>query len=165
MSAGAYLLVKFNDREKLIPAIQSLTDASGISRWNAIDGDYNLVLKLNDHKDPVLDRVRKLDGFSSVLSCDLTADNEPEDSLLQPDFSYSYVFIEAEKDKKQLVETALVGLEMVAFCSPASGGADFVVLVRGQNFDAIDRVVNNQMRVIDGVVRLKQDRVIHLDRV
>ncbi|HKK21495.1 MAG TPA: hypothetical protein VJ983_08490, partial [candidate division Zixibacteria bacterium] len=70
MSAGTYLLVKFNDREKLIPAIQSLGDTSGISRWNAIDGDYNLVLKLNNHKEPVIDRVRRLDGFSGVLSCD-----------------------------------------------------------------------------------------------
>lgn len=165
MSAGAYVLVKFNDREKLIPAIESLNDASAITRWNAIDGEYNLVLKLSGSKETVIDRVRKLDGFSALLSCDIEADNEPDDSLAEVDFAYSYVFIEAEAEKKQAVETALSKLDAVAFCSPASGDADFVALVKGQTFDAIDRVVNDRMRVIDGVVRLKQDRVIHLDRV
>ena len=165
MSAGAYLLVKFNDREKLLPAIQSLNGADGISRRIAIDGDYSLLLKLKDKDESVLDRVRRLDGFSSVLFCELRADNEPDDSLIATDYSYSYVFIETEKDRKKSVQQELSNISEVAFCSLTTGDADLVALVKGQNFSTIDRVVNNQMRVIDGVVRLKQDRVIHLDRV
>ena len=47
----------------------------------------------------------------------------------------------------------------------AGDGAELVAVVNGDSFQSIDRAVNDQIRLIDGVLRLKQDRVINLRNI
>ncbi|UCD64687.1 MAG: Lrp/AsnC ligand binding domain-containing protein [Candidatus Zixiibacteriota bacterium] len=164
MSAGAYVLVKFDNREKLPAALEALSGSKDIARWDAVDGHYNLVLRLTDNRKSVEDKIRKMEGFSGLSSCELQTGGE-EDVPLSTEYCYSYVFIEAERFKQKAVQTALAKNEAVVFCSPVSGGCDLIALVRGESFDIIDRTVNDFIRPLDGVLRLKQERVILLDRM
>ena len=164
MSAGAYVLVKFDNREKLLPALEALGKIDQVSRWDAVDGHHNLVLKLKSNDPAVLERIKGLEGFSAALSCELVTDAEG-DSSPSTDYAYSYVFIETEHFKQKAVQTALEKNEAVVFCSSTSGACNLVAMVRGENFDLIDRTINGDIRPLDGVVRLKQERVILLDRM
>jgi DNA-binding Lrp family transcriptional regulator len=164
MSAGAYVLVRFSDRDKLLPAIEALDGMNKISRWDAVDGHFNLIVKLESNDPKLVEKISKLDGCSDIASCELMSDND-NGSAPTTDYSYSYIFVETERYQQKAVQSSIEKNEDVAFCSPTSGNCDLVALVKGENFDLIDRTVNTTIRQLDGVLRLKQDRVIFLDRM
>lgn len=164
MSAGAYLLVRFSDREKLIPAIQSVGNAEQVDQWDAIDGDYNLVLKLKDNDAQFVKTVKALDGYRDSMICDIGKDNDTRTGSADDLFS-GYLFIETTDGDREAVQKALSANEAVSFCSPCEGGFDLVAQVKGERFDAIDRLVEDNFRVLDGVLRIKQYHVIYLDKM
>ena len=164
MSTGAYVLVKFEDPERLMPAVEELDSLSDIVKWDAVDGHFDLVLKLKQIGSQAIEQIKKLGGFTELASCELQSDNENK-MTLSPDYSYSYVFIETQRYQQKAVQSSLEKMDAVAFCSPASGACDLVAVVQGENFDNITRTINNDIRPLDGVLRLKQDRIIFLDRM
>ena len=164
MSAGAYVLIRFSDRDKLLPAIEALDGIDHISRWDAVDGHFNLILTLMSSDAKLIEKIKKLDGCAETTACEIISDNE-NDNDVSPDYSYSYIFIETERYQQKAVQSSIEKNEAVTFCSTASGTCDLVAMVKGENFDSIDRTVNATIRQLDGVLRLKQDRVIFLDRM
>ncbi len=164
MSAGSYLLVKFNDREKLIPAIQTVGDSEQISKWDAVDGHFSLVLKLKGNDQSFIDTVKNLDGFAELSACEIVDDKET-DTRQHDDLNSSYIFVETAPDMKEAVQASLEKIEAITFCSPCSGSYDLVAVIVGDSFSAIDRIVENELRTLDGVLRFKQDRIIYLDKM
>ena len=164
MSTGAYVLVKFNDREKLLPAVETLDGLPKISKWNAVDGHFNLILKLEANDSSLINKIKSLDGCTELTSCELLSDNESAANL-SPDSSHSYLFIETERYQQKAVQSSLEKIEAVVSCSPTEGSCDLVAIVEGKTFDDVDRVVNNDIRRLDGILRLKQDRIILMDRL
>jgi nitrate reductase NapAB chaperone NapD len=164
MSAGAYVLAKFDDRNKLLPAIEVLGGLPEVARCDAVDGHYDLVVKLKSGNSPVIEQIRKLAGFAGLATCELQSDNEKEPDP-SSDYSYSYLFIETEPDRQKAVQNCLEDMEAISFCSPATGGCHLVAMVQGETFDQIDRTVDVNIRSLDGILRLKQDRIIFLDRM
>lgn len=164
MSTGAYVLVRFENPERLMPAVEEIDGLSDIAKWDAVDGHFDLVLKLKDKSSPAVDKIKQLNGCTEFASCELQSDNENE-LTLSPDYSYSYLFIETERYQQKPVQSGLEKMDCIVFCSPASGACDLVAIVKGESFDKITRIVNNEIRPLDGVLRLKQDRIIFLDRM
>jgi len=164
MSTGAYILVKFNDREKLLPAVATVGGLPDVSKWDAVDGHHDLVIKMVTENPSSIKKIQKLDGFSELVSCTLESPPDSEVSLSE-EHSYSYLFIETERYQQNAVQSHLEKNDAIVFCAPAKGGCDLVALVKGENFDRIDRMVNNDIRQLDGVLRMKQDRIILLDRM
>ncbi len=164
MSTGAYVLVKFEDREKLLPAVDTLKNLPEISKWDAVDGHCDLVLKFKDSQSSVIERIKKLDGFADLATCEVQSDSEKEPEL-SPDDSYSYLFIDTERYQQKPVKSSLEKIENVVYVWPVTGACDLVAVVKGENFDHIGRIINNQIRPLDGILRLKQDRIIFLDRM
>ena len=62
MAAGSYLLVRFENRQKLLEAIDLLKEFNQIKNWDAVDGFFSLVLKINDDVKPVIDALTKFDS-------------------------------------------------------------------------------------------------------
>lgn len=164
MSAGAYILVKFKDREKLIPAVETVGSLPDVSQWDAVDGHHDLVIKMVTESPSSVKKIQKLDGFSELVSC--TLESVPDSDIsVSDEHSYSYLFIETERYQQSAVMSLLEKNDAVVFLASATGGCDLVALVKGDNFDQIDRIVNNDIRQLDGVLRVKQDRIILLDRM
>lgn len=163
MSAGAYLLVKLDDRNKLVPAVETLSGASSLAKWDAVDGHVDLVLKVKEKSPSFIEMVQKLSGFEKLASCSLEADNETGE--ISPDACASYLFVETAKGRRSEMMAAFERIPQMAFVSPANGQFDLVAVIQGETFDAIDRAVRTDIRTLDGVLRLKQDRVIRLDRL
>jgi len=164
MSAGRYLLVRFTDREKLIPAIETIGDSEQISKWNAVDGHFSLVLKLKNNDQAFVETVSNLDGFAEASTCEIVDDKE-QDAKPGDELNNSYLFIETAPDKQKAVLEILEKIDAVSFCSPCTGDYDLVAVIQGETFADIDRLVNEQFRMLDGVLRLKQDRIIYLDKI
>lgn len=164
MSNGAYIMIKFDNREGLLPAVDKISESDKVSKWDAVDGHYNLVVKLKENDNDFVEMVHAFDGFSDISSCELTNDNEKVEPY-SDDFSYSYLLIEAEPNHIDDVVKTLSSDEDITFCSKASGAYNLVCMIKGTTFDYIDKKLNNNIKDLDNVLRFKQERVIILDRM
>jgi DNA-binding Lrp family transcriptional regulator len=84
---------------------------------------------------------------------------------IDPAMAQAYLFLEVEITKLYKVRTRLTAMPEVLFCSTTRGGCDLVALVTGGTFDAIDHIINDKIRMLDGVLRLKQNYVIELTKL
>ena len=164
MSAPAYLLVKFDDKQKLVAAVDAINGNDKIVNWDAIDGHYNLLLKLVSDDSKIFDFVKSLDGFEAMSSCTIEKDNHTVYDL-DDAFTYSYLFIETDNGSKDAVYKTIADNSAGTFCSPTTGYYHLVAQVKAETFDQLDRLVKTDIKQIDGILRYKQDYVIFLDRI
>ncbi len=164
MSVAFYLLIRLDRRDKLLTVARALAEFNQIVHWDAVDGYYGLVVKATGNPRELSRHLEKLDGVTELSLCEVTRDNESapdgNDELFR-----SYVFMETERNKREQIRRFLDESDNVAFCSPCLGKFDGVAVAQGESFDEIDRFLNQQVRPLDGVLRLKQDRIIYLDRI
>lgn len=164
MAARCYLLVRFDTRQKLLPAIEGLDDMEQIEGWDAVDGYYSLVLRVKDDCATVADHLRGLDGFSELAQCEIIH-NDGKNLAAPSNQSQSYVFAEVDKAAHEKVLKTLTKRDDIVSCHSTRGSYDLVAVVTGEQFDDINRTVNNSIRLLDGVLRLKQDRIIYKDEM
>jgi hypothetical protein len=160
MSAGALLLARFSGPEGLVPAAEVLEHSDIVECWNAVDGHIDLVAKLSAPPSELLEQLRNLSGVQEAVTLDLS--DETGALVCDPASAHSFVFLDVERQKNATIHAKLQALEAVAFCSSMHNGTELVAVIGGASFQSIDRTINDQIRTIDGVLRLKQDRVINL---
>ncbi len=164
MAAGSYLLVRFENRQKLLETIDLLKDFNQIKNWDAVDGFFSLVLKINDDVKPVIDALTKFDSSFNYSQCDLIKDGNKKIELSK-ELSSIFLFIETDKNLKDAIADSLSSMDSVASLEKTKGSYDLVVIVKGENFDQIDRTVEENVKTLDGILRFKQDRIIALDKM
>jgi len=163
MSSGALLLARLSDPESLVPAAEVLEHSDIVECWNAVDGHVDLVAKLNAPPAGLLEQIRGLGGDQDLEVIELS--DESGKFLCNPAFCYSFVFLEVEQGKLAFVRDRLSAIEQVPFCSSKLDANEIIAAVNGNTFQAVDRTIDDQIRPIDGVLRLKQDRVINLRQI
>lgn len=161
MSAGNYLLVRFGDRSKLAPAAKAIDEIKAVSHWNAVEGYYSFVVQTND--DTTADTIEKLDGFTELARCQTLS--KGAEKKIDPENVGCYVFAEIDDGKTDDVCKTLGANQQVAHCVSCKGDYQLVAVVAGENFDDVDLVVEANIRQLDGVLRMKQGRIIYLDRM
>jgi DNA-binding Lrp family transcriptional regulator len=164
MSAGSYVLVRFSDPKKLFPAIKTIEQCHAVTRWDAVEGHVHLVMKLNFPTSALPSEIMKLDGVGQFLAYDVLLD-EKECKTITPDRCHAYVFIEIEPAKINNVKNTLEKIESVLFCHRINGGCDLVAVISGDNFEVIDRIIRENLLRLDGILRLKVDRIIDLQQL
>jgi hypothetical protein len=163
MGTSALLLARFSDPENLIPAAEVLEHSDIVECWNAVDGHVDLVAKLSAPPTRLLEQIRSLGGDQNLDVIELS--DESGKFLCNPAYCYSFVFLEVEQGKLAFVRDRLATLEQVPFCSSKLDSSEIIAVVNGNTFQSVDRTINEQIRPIDGVLRLKQDRVINLKQI
>jgi hypothetical protein len=163
MSTGALLLARLSDPENLVPAAAVLENSDIVECWNAVAGHVDLVAKLSASPAKLLEQIRSLGGVQDLNVIELT--DESGKFLCNPALCYSFVFLEVEQGKLAFVRDRLATMEQVPFCSSKLDSNEIIAAVNGNTFQSVDRTINEQIRPIDGVLRLKQDRVINLKQI
>jgi len=163
MSTGALLLARLYDPEMLVPAAEFLEHSEIVECWNAVDGHVDLVAQLSAPPTQLLDQLRSLGGDQELDVIELSGGSGK--FLCNPIFCYSFVFLEVEPGNLKAIREHLATMEQVPFCSSREGMNEIIAVVYGNTFQAVDRIVTEQIRPIDGVLRLKQDRVINLRQI
>jgi hypothetical protein len=163
MSTGALLLARLSDPENLVPAAEILEHSEIVECWNAVDGHVDLVAKLTASPTALLEQMRILGGDQDLDVIEIS--DETGKLLCNTSLSYSFVFLEVEQGKLAFVRDRLSAIPQVSFCSTKPDTNEIIAAVNGNTFEAVDRTVNEQIRPMDGVLRLKQDRVINLKQI
>jgi hypothetical protein len=159
MKFGSFVLVKLHDTEKLIPATKVLAACDSVIHWHAVDGQANLVIKLNTPNLP--EEIHSLDGLAELRDYVIVGDDEKGISL-QPGLCYAYAFLEVEPEKETSVLASIEQIEAVTYCARLQNGSDIVAVVGGNNFDSVDGLILGRIRGIDGVLRLRNYHIIKL---
>ena len=162
MDTQTFFLLRFGDRSKLPEALQQIEQLDGVARLTAVDGHYSLILESTDRSPKVADSLTKLDGFGLLHQCELVA-VEKNDAKLDETRRYCYVFVEVDKGELDRVLSSLKDYANIDLLVRTTGDYNIVARLHGKDFDEIDRLVAEEVGMLDGVLRLKSDRVIELD--
>jgi len=163
MSSGAYLLAHVASQEDLIPAAKQLSEIESVTRWDAVDGHVNIILKTSNIAE-VKAALESVSGIDQTLAYNITGESG-QDVTLDPSLCHAYLFIETEGAKRESIAKTLKSMTEVVSITSTSGGCDFVVVIKGATFSAVDHVINDYIRPLDGVIRLKHNRIIDLKQL
>ena len=161
MNSDSYLLVKFATRLNLVEAIDKLDHLTPVKSWDAVDGDLGLVIRVAGDYQPVLDALKEYDESLEARICQVTESSKISKTETA-EGPASYIFVETEKERRRAVADAIGQLNDIEHCHLASGACDLVVVARSDSFQSLERLVRNRIRTLDGVLRIKQNRIISL---
>lgn len=163
MSSGALLLARLSDPERLIPTAEIFEHSEFVDCWNAVDGHVDLVALLKTPAAAIPAQFRNLPGVEELYVFDLTDDGTK--LVCDLALAHSFLFLEVEADKLTQIQANIKAYKQVVFCSQMQNRNELVAVISGDNFQSIDHTVNDLIRPTDGVLRVKQDRVINLKQI
>ena len=159
---SAFVMIKCEHKDRLVSAYKQLYSMDKVVSCNATKGIYDLVLFLRaDNMEKCLEGIKKLDGikeadFMPLLShCSGDGHGKRKENLLS-----SYVLVESEKEKKDTLHRLLCSIDTVTSCEPVEGKFDMIVLLQSESFGDMDKVIKEQIKYTDGVLRIKECPVI-----
>jgi len=189
-AVSAYVLLNFSETANLTDVYQEMYFMDHVLYCDAIKGDFDMVLllqaeKLSELHDMVEDKIKKLPGVKDICFMPVESPLLPEsvsniigtvDKALgrekgNPEIvnnanfwksASSYVFLEIEKEKLENIYPTLYVNEQVVSCDCAKGKYDIVLLMQGASFAEIDRNIQNKIKPLDGVLRIKKSPIIKL---
>ncbi|MFZ1685082.1 MAG: Lrp/AsnC ligand binding domain-containing protein [Candidatus Zixiibacteriota bacterium] len=162
--SAAFVLARFGDREKLLPAVAQLDSCPPVSRWDAVDGHVHLVISVNSTSSTLPDNIRNLVGVSEMMSFDI-AETAKSERAPSPESVSAYLFIDAEPNQKAALSRSISEMPEVLSCTGVSGGCDLVVVISAETITALERVINDRIRPLDGILRLKHNHIIDLKKL
>jgi hypothetical protein len=163
MNAGSYLLARFSDPEKLESTINMIGGNQEVKQWNAVKGHVDLIVRLH-HPNSISDKIRNIVGDNQFFVYNIQT-GEQEEKLMAVDRCHAYVFIETEPTKADKIKGAIRKIDNILYCQSLSGGCDLVTVIYGDQFEVIDRIIREKIQPLDGILRLKTDRVIDLKQI
>ncbi|MFH0988657.1 MAG: Lrp/AsnC ligand binding domain-containing protein [bacterium] len=163
MSTGALILARLSDPEKLLSTAEFLERSEFVECWNAVDGHVDLVAKIKTSAANLPEQFQTLAGIDDLQVYDLT--DESGNLVCNPELSHAFLFLDIQPDTLNTVKSLLRTYKNIIFCSQVNGTSELIAVLNGTSFQEIDQIVNRGIRTIDGVLRVKQDRVINLKQI
>ncbi len=189
-AVSAYALLNFDNTANLTDIYQEMYFMDHVLYCDAIKGDFDMVLLLqaaniSELHELVDNKIKKLEGVKDICFMPVEAplisesvsniigtvdkalgrDKNNAESANNPNFwksASSYVFLEIEKEKMENIYPTLYLNNQVVSCDCAKGKYDIVLLMQGTSFSEIDRNIQNKIKPLDGVLRIKESPIIKL---
>ena len=162
MGLGSFVVAHFADPEGLLPAVSLLTQRDDVVQWNAVEGNAQLIVKLRPSPPSAISDLKlAMPGTPDVTRLEILSDFT-KGGENDPSLRSAYVFIESEPRKSKDIWKFLQQSEAVQSCFSVNSGSEFIACVQGRTFDTIDKLVNTSIRTLDGLIRLKVNRIIEL---
>lgn len=177
---GSYALVKIADRNQLVTLYHHLLIQPHVVSCKAVEGEYDLILLVHTNSAPaienfVAERIRVLKGVDRVDICEVElsfrkkppvaktmpdepATDKPADK--EPVLAESYLFLEVAQPRFEEVFRRLSSLPQVISCEVARGPYSLLLQLQAERFDLLDKLVEEKIRPLPGVLRVRQCRVI-----
>lgn len=187
-TVSAYALLKFNGEADLMAVYNELYFEENVLYCDATKGEYDLVLLLQADSMQSIQSIaeEKLMGrgvFSevSIMPCDTPIIEENINNIMatvdkalgrdrgvstsenQRTFrsgASSYVFLQIEKERFDTIYPTLYLNDNVVHCDYTKGKFDIALLVKGTSFADIDNTIKNQIKQIEGVLKIKECPII-----
>lgn len=170
---GSYALLKVRDRQERLEVMQSIAGLEQVLTLDAVDGEYDIVLLIKELPGASIDQfvtntIQSVNGVNSVEVChveltvDGVADEVDESSKSAKSYAECFLFLETDRQHFEDIFSAISVLSSVTSCEVASGQFSLVLRMEGTSFDALDKIINDKIRPLPGVLRAKESRIIKL---
>ncbi len=159
---GALVTVRFANGDDLMPAIETVRQTDGIVCWSAVDGHVDLILHCAAPPTLLPEPIAAFGNLGELHAFELP--HGTSGSVCTPNACQSYVFLEIDDQARTAIEATVRTLPGIAFASAVAGSPAMVAVVSAENFDKVDAIVE-RIRAIDGVLRVKSDRIINLHQM
>ncbi len=163
MNRLAIFVVTIPDHDRLVPITKDLNTVAGVSQWYAVDGHANLIVVVEGSSDPLMNFLHRLAGDIAMTMCEVLTPAPPFSQLTSANGDCSaWVFADVETSVQETVRSQVSALDGVALSLPTRGGADLVAVVTAKTLDEVDQIIGRKIQPLDGILRLKRNRVINL---
>ncbi len=174
--SGSYALVTVHNREDRVGVIQAVEGIEQVISSCAVDGDYDIVLQIRELPGAGIDRfvsnkIRTLNGVKAIevcrveLACESNVPQMTTNDTTAKSANPSaecYVFLETDKRHFEEIFAVLSVLKSVTCCEVASGQFSLVLRLEASSFDSLEKIINEKIRPLPGVLRAKESRIIKL---
>ncbi|MBN2559781.1 MAG: response regulator [Phycisphaerae bacterium] len=183
-SVSSYITLRITDPERDMEAYRKLHDMNGITSCDAVHGDIDLVLlaqaSSEEELQRIYDNVKSMEGVAVVS---LSAIERPKLDRDVAEFiniykkavkesernhlpkihgTKSYVIVDIDKNAIQQVFTTLFFLDEVFFCDVVDDGTKLIGIISESGaFGKTPKIVD-KLSLIDGVLRVKDAKIIKL---
>jgi len=185
-SVSSYAFVTLEDRRTFEGIFRRLYFMDKVLYCDAVVGDWQIVLLLQsnsrqDLHEFVQNSLLNIEGIMAVELLDVV---EPllseeaknviqmvEDSLQEEGWRKgekrsnalsSYVLLEIEEEYFESIYKQLCFMDGVVHCDVTHGGYGFVLLIQGPTFDFIKKRIARLSREVEGVLKVKELRIMNL---
>jgi two-component system, chemotaxis family, chemotaxis protein CheY len=183
-SVAAYLTIKITDQESSLETFEILHKMDGIQSCDAVRGDFDIILLLHGTSAEEIkitsDKVAAMEGIEilSVSEVERPKLDRDVDQFIdtykkavksnaqaiagkQPG-TVSYIIADIEPDAIQQIFTTVFFVDEVVFCDVIDQGSKLVGMVTGQGAMSRAPRVIEKLSQIDGVLRVREAKVIKL---
>ncbi len=186
--AAAYVLLKIKSNADFLSLYRKLYFMDNIVYCDATRGDIDIFLLLqsettNDCEDFFEKNIKNLKGISEAkfLPVSVPVINDNIREIIQsagitlfeemPGMSkvrdgkksvYSYVVLDVDREKLDKVYPILRLTDNVLYCDFTEGSYNLILLIFGTQFSEIDKIVDNKIINLDGVLKVKKYPVINI---
>ncbi len=164
MSGTPLLLVRFTDRERLLPALQAIESLPEQPGRYALDGHYNLAVCLGDGMAELEPKLNEALQDAEITRLEL-AEPGACGQAPDPDACHVLLCLETAPSSADQAKSILGGMPGCAWCVKADGPYDLVAMLSGETFSALDKAIEQHIHPYPGIVRYKVNRVINLDEL
>jgi CheY-like chemotaxis protein len=183
-SVSAYVTVRITDRERSFELFQAIRELEGVETCDAVRGDVDvIVLAHADSKESMstfFEKVRAIPGIAVVSTSSVERpklDRDVEqfveiyrkavkrpavDTGRKGPGASSYIIVDVDASAIQQIFTTMFFIEDVIFCDVIDGGTRLVGMITGT--EAVGRTPRIIERIgeIDGVLRVREARIIRM---
>ncbi len=172
---SAYLLIKFEKGVDIFPIYMELYFMDNVVYCDATKGEYDVFMIVqasnnDDCKAIYENKIKVIPGISSVEFMDIEHPTAPEfeaidDITKEREMSNqvsSYIMIETEADKREIISSDLKSYDNVVYCDHTTGKYNLIMLVYGSYFHEIDKFIENEISNMNGILKVKEYPIINI---
>jgi DNA-binding response OmpR family regulator len=187
-TSSAYVLIKIKNNADYLSLFQKLYFMDGVVYCDATRGDIDIFMLLQSDsidgcKEVYEKNIKKIkeiqeSGFLPV-SVPVLNDNikeivnaagiglfEDEHGMSKIRDSHksvcSYILINVDREKLENVYPILKLTDNVLYCDYAEGSSDLILMVYGTQFSEIDKIIENKISNLDGVLKVIEYPVVNV---
>jgi len=183
-SVSAYLTVKITDTDRSMEIYDILYQMNGIQSCDAVRGDFDIILlaqaSSKDQIQKIFDRVKNMDGLEVLslseierpkLDRDVDQFIETYQHAVKQDAqaearrqpgTMSYIIVDIDPDAIQQIFTTVFFIDEVVFCDVIEDGSKLVGMITGHGTLGKTPRIIEKLNQIDGVLRVREAKVIKL---
>jgi len=183
-SVSAYLTIRVTDLDRSMEIYTELYRMEGVQSCEAVRGDFDIIIlaqaSSQDEIKALFEKIAAIDGVEIVSMSEVERPRLDRDvgefikiysdAVKQPaqmssgqhPGTTSYIIVDIDKEAIQQIFTTVYCIDDVVFCDVIEGGTKLVGMIIGHQAVGRTSRVIERLNDIDGVLRVREAKVINL---
>jgi hypothetical protein len=160
-----YIAVKLSAGYDIFSVWDKIQSLDGLISCDAVKGEFDLILKFRskpEQNGSLMNFLNQIARGLSVLTIQspLCAEDQSEYVRDEKNKVYSYLYVEYDAELFDGILHNLRAIENIKSIEPISGRAILILLIEGNHYYELDKIVQNKINPIRGILRAIETSII-----